>query len=232
MNAGERVALPERTARHLIKVLRLREGAPLLLFNGRDGRDYRARLVRLHKERAEAEILEAGEPEPPPRLALHLALGIPRGERMDFALQKAVELGVASLQPLFTERTLVRMEGKRLERRIAHWKGVVISACEQSGRRYLPPLHPPSRLAPWLERAEPPVLLLDPGARSSLPDQPPPTGRLGLLIGPEGGLSDKERRLAYAAGCRGVRLGPRILRAETAPLAALAAAQALWGDFR
>ena len=228
---GGRVELPERVARHLLQVLRLREGARILLFNGRDGRDYLARLAHLRKGTAQAEILEAREVEPPPPLALHLALGISRGERMDYALQKAVELGVASLQPLFTERTVVRLEGKRLEKRTAHWQGVVTSACEQSGRRYLPQLHAPLRLAAWLERAAPPVLLLDPRAESSLPELPAPEKRLTFLIGPEGGLNEKERNLAYARGCTGVRLGPRVLRTETAPLAALAAAQVLWGDF-
>ncbi len=232
--AGLRLLLPETAARHLHQVLRLKAGARVLLFNGRDGRDWLARLVRCDRRAVEAEVLEAaGEAEPPPSLALELALGISRGERMDLALQKAVELGAQAFQPLFTERTQVKLPGPRLERRMAHWRGVITAACEQSGRRRLPKLAPPLPLARWLEEAGGPrVVLLDPRADTPLPGLPAPEARLVFLVGPEGGLSPQERALAYRHGCRGARLGPRILRAETAPLAALAAAQALWGDFR
>ena len=232
LKAGARLRLPERTARHLQQVLRMRQGEELLLFNGEDGRDYRARLLLVRKGDVQVEILEASEPEPPPLLALHLALGISRGERMDFALQKAVELGAVSMTPLFTERTLVRLNGQRLEKRLRHWRGVITSATEQSGRRWLPRLHPPQPLESWLEHLPDITLLLDPRAGQSLADLPPPGREATFLIGPEGGFSEKERELAYRRGCTGIRLGPRILRTETAPLAAMAAAQALWGDFR
>ncbi len=224
--------LPERVHRHLQQVLRLQPGDLVVLFNGRDGRDYQARLTRIDRRGAEVEILEAGAEELPPALELHLALGISRGERMDWALQKAVELGVAGIQPLFTLRTQVRLQGERLEKRLAHWRGVILSACEQSGRRLLPDLEPPRKLDSWLQQTTGPVLLLDPRAARPLPKLPSPGERVTFLVGPEGGFDEKERHLAYACGCTGVRLGPRILRTETAPLAALAAAQALWGDFR
>jgi len=174
----------------------------------------------------------AGEPEPEPPLRLHLAVGVSRGERMDFVIQKAVELGVASVRPLFTERSVVRLDAARLERRHEHWHGVLVAACEQSGRRRLPWLHPVEQLADWLPTIAGTALLLDPGADRSLATLPEPDGAATLLVGPEGGLAADERGRAVQAGFLPVRLGPRILRTETAPLAALAAMQVLWGDLR
>lgn len=232
LKPGKRLRLPDQAARHLQQVLRMRHGDRLLLFNGQDGRDHLAELVAVRKGDVQVSVLESSEAEPPPALALHLALGISRGERMDFALQKAVELGAISLSPLFTSRTVVRLDRQRLARRLKHWRGVLISATEQSGRRWLPELHPAESLESWLQHCPANTLLLDPRADSTLPELPHPGSELTFLIGPEGGFSDRERELAYARGCTGVRLGPRILRTETAPLAAMAAAQVLWGDFR
>ena len=233
LRPGETVNLPDRVARHLGQVLRMKTGEELVLFNGRDGRECRARIVRMTKKELLARILECSEAEPPPLLRLHLALGISRGERMDFALQKAVELGVTTITPLFTERTVVRLKAERLEKRLAHWQGIVTSACEQSGRVYLPGLDEPASLETWLKHeGGPETLLLDPRAERTLPMLTAPQGTLAFLIGPEGGFSDRERRHAYDSGCTGILLGPRILRTETAPLAAMAAAQVLWGDFR
>ncbi|HIE55092.1 MAG TPA: 16S rRNA (uracil(1498)-N(3))-methyltransferase [Chromatiaceae bacterium] len=232
LSAGAQLQLPARVARHLQQVLRMKAGEELLLFNGKDGRGYRARLLLVRKDDVRVEILHASEPEQPPRLALQLALGISRGERMDFALQKAVELGAVSVTPLFTERTVVRLNPQRLEKRLRHWRGVITSATEQSGRRWPTRLQRPESLESWLEHRPKSTLLLDPRAAQSLPDVPHPGSEPAFLIGPEGGFSEEERELAYRSGCTGVRLGPRILRAETAPLAAMAAAQVLWGDFR
>ena len=233
LRPGETITLTDRVARHLVQVLRMKTGAELTLFNGRDGRECRARITRMAKKEVRARIIECSEAEPPPPLRLQLALGISRGERMDFALQKAVELGVTTITPLFTERTVVRLNAQRVQKRLAHWQGVVVSACEQSGRVYLPLLHEPAGLESWLkEEAGPGTLLLDPRAERTLPMLAPPAGTLTFLVGPEGGFSDSERTLAYRSGCTGIRLGPRILRTETAPLAAMAAAQVLWGDFR
>jgi 16S rRNA (uracil1498-N3)-methyltransferase len=150
---------------------------------------------------------------------------------MDFAIQKSVELGVHAITPLHTERSLVQLEGERLKKRLEHWQGVVVSACEQSGRARIPRLRTPVPLDDWLS-THPQGLLLFHGAEHSLADLPPPGEDLNLLIGPEGGLSEAERGRALAAGFSAVRLGPRILRTETAPLAALAAIQVLWGDLR
>ena len=227
--SGRVISLPAPAVQHLVQVLRLRAGDHLMLFNG-DGRDYPAQVLGANRHHVEARLAEPGLPEPPLPLLLHLGIGISKGERMDFAVQKAVELGVAEITPLFAGRAVVRLEGDRLAKRLDHWQGVMTAACEQSGRRRLARLNPAQPLATWLDLGHPCPLLLDPHADRALADLPPPGPALTLLIGPEGGLAPAEREQAYASGFTGVRLGPRILRTETAPLAALAIAQALWGD--
>jgi 16S rRNA (uracil1498-N3)-methyltransferase len=151
---------------------------------------------------------------------------------MDLVVQKATELGVATLVPVLTARSVVRLSGSRAERRLAHWSAVTVSACEQCGRATLPVVAPPCPLDEALAGAADDAtrLLPDPGADVGLPDLPAPTGSLALLIGPEGGLDDRERRAAAEAGFRPIRMGPRILRTETAAIAALALVQGLWGD--
>jgi len=221
--------LPAQASAHLVQVLRLRAGDPLVVFDG-GGRDYPAELLRAARGAARVRIDAPGPSEAAPPLALHLGLGISKGERMDFALQKAVELGVTQLTPLLTARTVVRLAGERLERRTHHWRGLIIAACEQSGRRRLPVLDPATELDAWLRQPHPQPLLLDPCGAGPLTAIPTPRGAVTLLVGPEGGLNQGERAAAAAAGFVGVRLGPRILRTETAPLAALAVLQALWGD--
>lgn len=223
--------LPDGPARHLLQVLRLGPGAALRIFNG-DGRDRAATVVAAGRAGVVLAVGAAGAPEPAPVLRIHLALGISRAERMDYAIQKAVELGVAGVFPLFTERSMVQLKGERLGRRLDHWRGVLIGACEQSGRRRLPALAPAQTLEDWLTAAPPGALLLDPRAPQALAQLPPPGPAISLLVGPEGGLSPRERDLAQRHGVSGVRLGPRILRAETAPLAAIAVLQARWGDLR
>lgn len=231
LDGGQRISLPPASFAYLIQVLRLRTGDELLLFNG-SGQDFPARVVMAHRQGAEVRLGAPGPPEPPLALRVHLGLGISKGDRMDYALQKAVELGVAAITPLFTGRGVVRLEAQRLDKRHDHWRGVVIAACEQSGRRRPPPLQAAMDLSAWLAQDHPCPLLLDHRASQSLPSLAPPGPALTLLIGPEGGLAPPERDQALQAGFRGVRLGPRILRSETAPLAALAIAQALWGDLR
>jgi len=229
--AGQTLALPPRPAQHLIQVLRLRPGDRLLVFNG-DGRDFPALVLSAQRLGVQVRLETPGTPEPEPPLRIHLGIGITKGDRMDFALQKAVELGVAAISPLFAGRAVVRLEGERLAKRLEHWRGVMIAACEQSGRRRLARLNPAQPLEAWLRQGHPYPLLLDHRATQSLPSLAAPGPALTLLIGPEGGLAPAERELAYEAGFTGVSLGPRILRAETAPLAALAIVQALWGDLR
>jgi 16S rRNA (uracil1498-N3)-methyltransferase len=224
------VLLPPSASRHVTQVLRLAADAPLILFNG-DGCDYSARLLPLQREATRVRIDAVTAPEPAPPLQIQLALGVSKGERMDYALQKAVELGVTRLMPLFTARSQVRLDGERLARRLEHWRGVVIGACEQSGRRRMPQLDSALALETWLAQWSNGGYLLDPLAAQALTEIPAPAGQITLLIGPEGGLSPSERQQVNHQGIQGVRLGPRILRTETAPLAAIAVIQALWGDF-
>jgi 16S rRNA (uracil1498-N3)-methyltransferase len=231
LTPGAIVQLPEGPTRHLLQVLRLALEAPLVLFNG-DGFDYPARLVGVDRSGASVLIDRPGALEPLPPIGIHLAIGISKGERMDYALQKSVELGVTRITPLFTERSQVQLSGTRLQRRLDHWQGIVIGACEQSGRRRVPRLVAAMPYADWLRVHTEGGLLLDPGAAQSLSALPAPESAVTLLVGPEGGLSPRERDRARAQGFTGVRLGPRILRTETAPLAAIAIIQALWGDFR
>jgi 16S rRNA (uracil1498-N3)-methyltransferase len=232
---GQELTLEAGPGQHLLRVLRLRPGDPVWLFDG-SGAEFAGELLPATAA-ARVRVLERSRQEPPPALALCLWLGISKGERMDFALQKAVELGVTGLRPVFAGRSVVQLDGARLQRRTEHWQAVIIAACEQSGRCRLPELLPAMPLATALNQppGEPGAdlrLVLHPGADTALPRLPPPRRGVELLVGPEGGLAEAELALARERGFRPVRLGPRVLRTETAPLAALAAIQALWGDFR
>lgn len=229
---GITVPLGGDALNHAVRVLRLKPGALLTLFNGQ-GEAFAATLTHIGKHEAQAQITAAlpGNVESP--LQVVLAQGISRGEKMDYTVQKAVELGVTAIQPLFTERSGVALSRERLDRKVQHWCGIVISACEQSGRNRLPELREPLPLTAGLSQSVESELrlLLNPQAEQGLRGLEPPTGAITLLIGPEGGLSPAEITQAETAGFIGVRLGPRILRTETAGMAALAAMQALWGDW-
>jgi 16S rRNA (uracil1498-N3)-methyltransferase len=225
------VRLPRGASRHLIQVLRLRAGAPVILFNG-DGCDVPGRLIVASRDAAEVAVDQPSDTEAPAVLAVHLGIGVSRGERMDVVMQKAVELGVSRISPLFSRRSMVRLAGARLEKRQRHWRSVLVAACEQSGRRRLPELSAATALDRWLSLPHPSPLLLDHRSTTPLTALPSPAGAMTLLAGPEGGLAPEERARAMERGFTPVRLGPRVLRTETAPLAALAAIQALWGDFR
>jgi 16S rRNA (uracil1498-N3)-methyltransferase len=234
LTVGADIKLEATPSRHLAQVLRLRPGAGFSLFNG-DGHHYDAKLIESDRKACLAFIEKKSPAEPSPLLEIELALGISRGERMDFALQKAVELGVARIQPLVTERTQGRLTTERQNKRHAHWQQVIWSACEQSGRGRIPPLKACLCLTDYMEQPRLSTgtnLLLHPDAESGLNSLAPPKGSVCLLSGPEGGLSEAEIELALSRGFISIRLGPRVLRAETAPLAALAAIQTLWGDFR
>ena len=228
--ADRDLTLDTRGQRYVSQVLRLRRGDPLILFNG-DGWDYTAEIREISRQACRVHLGERLEKEPEPRLSLHLGVGISRGGRMDWVIQKSVELGVQSICPLFTERSLVQLRGDRLKKRMDHWLGIIISACEQCGRSRPPDLLSMTSLTEWTA-AQQPGLLLHHAAAQALTELPEPGPSLSLLIGPEGGLSDAERAQAQRNGFTPVRLGPRVMRAETAPLAALAAIQTLWGDFR
>lgn len=230
LSPGGDIALDESVCRYISQVLRMRIGQRFTLFDG-SGSDFDAELTRCDRKGCNARVILETSREQPPPLQLHLGIGISRGERMDFAIQKSVELGVFAITPLFTTRSMVQLKTKRREKRLEHWQGIIRSACEQSGRSLLPQLHSPANLPEWLS-AHPGGLMLYHKAGDTLATSPPPGESLNLLIGPEGGLSETERALAAASGFTGVRLGPRVLRTETAPIAALAAIQVLWGDLR
>ena len=228
---GAVVKLSSAAAHHVTRVLRLKPGDTLVLFND-TGKEYRGELHAASRRSPQVRVLDVGTPEPEPVLAIHLILGVSRGQRMDYALQKATELGVTEITPVITGRSVVRLQDDKREQRQAHWRHILIHACEQSGRCRLPVLHP---VVNFLELPAVPGqagVLLDPFSDKTLADLHPPSGTLALLVGPEGGLTGQERHAVLDAGFTGIRLGPRILRTETAPLAAVAAAQVLWGDFR
>jgi 16S rRNA (uracil1498-N3)-methyltransferase len=230
LSPGAEIALPEAAARHAVSVLRLQVGDTLKLFNG-EGGEYRAALVAVNKRETRARLLEFDATERESPVDITLALGISSGERMDYSLQKAAELGVTSIQPLATERSVVKLAGERADKRLQHWQHVVIAACEQCGRNRVPAVAPVQKLFAYLANADRSkrLLVLSPDAGTPL-KQVAPAAAAVLLIGAEGGLAPAEYQAAQASGFEPVRLGPRILRTETAPVAALAVLQALWGD--
>ncbi len=230
LTPGAEIALPETAARHAVTVLRLQAGDTLNLFNGAGG-EYLASLVAVSKRETRARIIEFHARERESSVDITLALGISAGERMDYSLQKATELGVSAIQPLATERSVVKLAGERADKRLQHWQHVVIAACEQCGRNRVPAVAPVEKLYAYLAalgRGKR-LLMLSPDADTPLTRVAPAAAAV-LLIGAEGGLSPAEHQAARASGFAPVNLGPRILRTETAPVAALAVLQALWGD--
>ncbi|MEO5573369.1 MAG: 16S rRNA (uracil(1498)-N(3))-methyltransferase [Gammaproteobacteria bacterium] len=225
------VPLAKQAAQHITRVLRMKPGAALIVFNGQGG-EYAATLESEQRGMATIKIGDSIARDAESKLSVQLAQGISRGERMDYAIQKAVELGVAQIVPLFTEFCVVNMKEERAEKRLAHWQGIAISACEQCGRTRVPEILAPRPLHEWLAQTQANLkLVFDPYSTQHLSQLEPPTGDISMLIGPEGGLSDAETQAAIKSGFTAVQLGPRMLRTETAPVAALAAVQTLWGDF-
>lgn len=224
-----RIELDDNAFNHCIKVLRLGEGAQLILFNG-DGREYSATLCNVTKRSATADITEALAPGRESPLHLRIGQAISRGERMDYAIQKATELGTNRITPLFTERCEVRLNQERQEKRRHHWQQVAISACEQSLRCTVPEIEEPQSLSDWIRSADAELkLVLHHHTAEPLGSLPKPSSA-ALLIGPEGGLTEDEVTQAINAGFRPVAFGPRVMRTETAPVAAAAIIQYLWGD--
>lgn len=221
-------SLPEATAHYISRVLRLSEGAAVQLFDG-SGREFLGHLSQINKKHVQVVLTQEllGVPESP--LDIHLGQGLSRGERMDWVIQKATELGVAQITPLFTERSEVRLNPERTEKRLAHWQQIAISACEQCGRSRLPQINAPQPVTQWLSAQQAEVRLVLQPATQPLELTTSPCS-LALLVGPEGGLSEMEIAQAQALHFQAWQLGPRILRTETAPVAALAIAQHLWGD--
>ncbi len=226
---GATVDLPEAVAHHL-HVVRLQPGEALTLFNG-EGGQVRATLLETGKRRATARVEEHQDIEAELPYAVTLAQGLPEGAKMDWIIEKAVELGVAAVQPLAAQRSVVRLSGERAEKRQAHWQGVIESASEQCGRNRLARLDPLLDFGRWLAAPSPaPRILLSPRADQSLADWAKAGGpqALTLMVGPEGGFSREEEDAALAAGALALSIGPRVLRTETAALAALAMLGGIW----
>ena len=232
LSPGAHVELPEPVARHAVRVLRLPPGAPMVLFDGRGG-EYLAHIERIERDRVFAELADWRDIERESPLAITLVQALQAGEKMDFTIQKAVELGVRDIVPVESRRSVMRLSGDRAGKRVAHWQGVAAAACEQCGRNQVPLVAPLEKLENWLARPADGVLrlMLAPDGEQSLADLPP-ARNIQLLIGAEGGLDPQEVIAAGQVGFQAVRLGPRVLRTETAGLAALALIQGIWGDLR
>lgn len=222
--AGQQLALPPGAARH-VQVLRMQPGQSVTLFNG-EGGEWQAVIERMGRSEVQARVERHVAAEREPARAVHLAVGMPANERMDWLLEKAAELGAAGVQPLVCERSVLRLAGERAEKKRQHWQSVAVAACEQCGGNRVPQVHPVLALAQWLARAPADGaarVLLSPRATAlALPQAVSADAPVWLLSGPEGGFSAAEEDLALAAGFRAAHLGPRVLRADTAPLAALA----------
>jgi 16S rRNA (uracil1498-N3)-methyltransferase len=233
LTVGQPAPLSDNAMAHAIKVMRLKVGDTLTLFCG-DGFDYLCALTQIEKKSATVEVLNRTQVSNESPLNIRLLQGISSGDRMDYTIQKAVELGVHDIFPLSTERCVTKLSGDRAEKRVEHWQGVAIAACEQSGRAMIPLVHAPLTLAQWLSQhatADSLNLLLNPVGAKRLASLNKPALAIHLLIGPEGGLSPAEIELASQHHFQSIVLGPRILRTETAALTAIASMQTLWGDF-
>lgn len=230
---GVEIALPPAAAHHVLRVLRLQAGDAVTLFDG-EGGEYAGELERASPRAVAVRVCEHRDIERESPLMVTLVQGLAAAERMDYAVQKATELGVAAIAPVFTSRSVVRLDDARATRRVERWRQIVIAACEQSGRNRVPKVHAPCALGTWLRAPSAADLrvLLAPDVDGSLDDLARPAGAVELLVGPEGGLTAEESAAARGAGFRPVRLGPRILRTESAGAAMLAAMNARWGDWR
>lgn len=227
------LVLDGSAARHLCSALRMKAGQPIILFNGQGG-EYAAELTEVGKNRVSAKIVEYRDIDRESTLKVHLAIGISRGERMDLIVQKATELGAMEITPLFTERTEVKLNGQRLEKKMRHWQQIAISACEQCQRNQVPRINSPVTLDQWLSLsehngAEILKFVLHHRTEKRLSEHQAAT-EICLLVGPEGGLGEREVTAAIERGFQPLALGPRVLRTETAPLAAISILQSLWGD--
>ena len=258
IQVGNTIQLSDNATTHATRVLRLEVSDEIVLFNG-DGFDYVCAIISIQKNKTLAIVKSCVTLKNESPLHITLLQGISSGERMDYTIQKAVELGVTAVQPIFTQRSVVKLSTERAEKRQEHWQNVVHSACEQSGRAFVPAVFAPVQLTAWLAaniyapsgagdlssfnsngidtkklefNINPPTrILLNPIGAIRLAEMPKPTGNIELLIGAEGGLSQTEIDAALSQGFHSVLVGPRVLRTETAALTAIAAMQTLWGDF-
>jgi len=231
LQAGSELLLPVDAAHHLAVVLRVKTDQPVILFNN-TGVEAQAVIVQADKKQVRVRVDSVAQVERESPLNIHLAIGISRGERMDFVLQKSTELGVQAITPIFCERTEVKLPEDRLQKKMQQWQRIIIGACEQSGRTRLPLLNAPATLESCLaaDTSEQRFVLHHRSDGTLAQREEKPRSVL-LWIGPEGGLADNEIRQAQQAGCAALTLGPRVLRTETAPLAAISVLQYRWGDF-
>ena len=231
LSVGGLIELEGPPSHYLARVLRVSEGDPVTLFNG-DGKDYTGQVFEVKRQSVQVRVLSAREPGNESPLKITLVQAISRGERMNYSLQKATELGVSRIQPITSSRVEVRLDEKRTGKRLAHWRSVVVSACEQSGRAMLPGVADPMSLSEWLAGVgSSESLVLDPLAGQHLSTYSIQSGAVSVLVGPEGGFSEDEIRQIDSAGVGAVSLGPRILRTETAGPAAITLLQSMAGDF-
>ncbi len=227
---GMEIALEPGVSRHIVAVLRLVPGSSVTLFNGAGG-EYAATLSGGSPKQANILVGHFSDSDRQSPLTVHLGVALSKGDRFDWVVQKATELGVAQITPLITARTEVRLSAERQQKKCQHWRQVAISACEQSGRNRLPAIVPAVACQEWLSVAADVKLVLHPTSANSAPlSRSLIPVSVALLVGPEGGLTDDEVNAAQHLGFTPLRLGPRILRTETAPLAAISIVQAFWGD--
>ncbi len=230
LSTGSSISLPGETSHYLGQVLRLRIGDRLLLFNARDG-EFAAVISKIEKKDVEVTLESQSREPQPPSLKIHLAQGLSRGDLMDYCMQKATELGVSQITPLITEYGEVKLKADRVENKLRHWRKITVAASEQSGRLNVPRINSPCQLQEWQQGIRPGVnIMLDPSGKESLQQGSSIPVSINLLIGPEGGFSEKEIAWARAHDFSVVSLGSRVLRTETAPVAALAILQHLYGD--
>jgi 16S rRNA (uracil1498-N3)-methyltransferase len=230
LQTGQQLELDPDSAHYVRSVLRLKPQDNLVLFNGQGG-EYLCRLIEISRKSVSLSVNEFLDRNVESPINISLGMGISRGDRMDWAVQKAVELGVKQLTPLVTERCVIKFSDEKKLQRLQHWRHIVQHAAEQCGRTHLPELGEIANLPDWVAKQSKLRLFLDPNAELSIPNLQPDGQDICLLSGPEGGFSDQERQIALTAGFIPVRMGARILRTETAVLAALTAVQTLWGDF-
>ena len=225
--------LPASGAYHLVRVLRLRTGAALIVFDGA-GHEHYAEIIHIDADQVTVHVGEHIGSATESNLHITLVQGVSRAERMDWTLQKATELGVSAIAPVLTARSVVRLDDRQSSKKLEHWQAIVVSACEQSGRRVVPAVHTPQRLNDYLMQSNSNSmrLVLNPNATIAMTGLQKPPAEIELLIGPEGGLDEDELQLAEKHGFTSVRLGPRVLRTETASVVALSVLQALWGDLQ
>lgn len=231
LQIGKTLELDDDNAHYARSVLRLKNDAPIILFNGQGG-EYLGKILEVSRKSVRVSIEQFINRSVESNLKICIGLGISRGDKMDFSVQKSVELGATSITPLITERCVVQFKDEKKSQRYEHWQKIVQHAAEQSGRTVLPEFSQISTLTEWVSQQSGLKVFLDPHAERNLAQLTPENNLVTLLTGPEGGFSNQEREFAKAVGFIPVRLGARILRTETASLAALSAVQMLWGDFQ